>query len=98
MKAKEILNFILTNYVGTENAGIINVEAGEDPCTYFAELCDSTDFLVDGEYFWFFTTDDEKDLNLNKLLSFSKDDPLLKFADYEFPAKDGWYILFKIED
>ena len=49
MKAKEILNFILTNYVGTENAGIINVKAGEDPCTYFADLCDSTDFLVDGE-------------------------------------------------
>lgn len=97
MKAREILNFMLTNYVSTEYAGIIEVEKGEDASQYFADLCDSTDFISDGEYFWFYSTNDNKDLDLKKFLSFSKDDPLLKFADYEFPTKDGWYILFKID-
>lgn len=98
MKAREILNFVLTGYVGIESCGIVSVDTGDNPCTYFADLCDSVNFISDGEFFWFYTTKESKDLDLNKLLSFSKDDPLLKFADYEFPTKDGWYILFRIEN
>ena len=98
MKAREVLNFVLTNYVGTESCGIIDVTKGDNAGQYFADLCDSCDFDEDREYFWFYTQNESRDLDVKNCLSFSKADPLLKFADYEFPTKDGWYILFRIEE
>ena len=98
MKAREILNFMLTGYVSAADAGIISVNPGDNPCDFFSGLYDSVDFRVGGTYFWFFTKDSTRDMNLKKLLGFNKSDPHQKFADYEFPTEDGWYILFKIED
>jgi len=94
MKAKQILKFVLTNYVGADKCGIISVESGEYASEYFGELCDDVIFDKETEYFHFFTTNENKDYDLKKCLEFAD----AKFADYELPTEDGWYILFKIED
>lgn len=98
MKAREILNFVLTGYVSVELCGVINVSKGEDAGQYFPGLCDSLDFDKDCTYFWFWTDNEDKETDIKEFLSYSNDDPLLKFADIELPTEDGWYILFSFED
>ena len=94
MKAKQILKFMLTKYVDAEQCGIISVEWGEYASEYLADLCDDVMFDCDADYFHFFTTNESKEYDLKKCLEFAD----AKFADYELPTEDGWYILFKIED
>lgn len=94
MKAKEILKFVLSGWIPVEKCGVVKVSEGDSPEKYFGELCDSDDFLESGEFFYFWTDDEDRERAIRFALSFTD----LGFVNYEFPTQDGWYILFKIVD
>ncbi len=94
MKYKEICDFLLTGYVGICFCDTREFDGKENLGEIFPDLCDSPDSVAPGKYFYFFSDNANKDLDLEKCLQLTTD----KVAEYEFPAKDGWYILFRIDE
>lgn len=94
MKTREILQFVLTNYVSPESCGIVNVEEDDDFGQYFPDLTDSCRAYEGGDYFYFFAEDASYETDREKLLDFGTKE----FPDVELPTSDGFFCLVKIED
>ena len=96
MKAKDALKFMLTNYVSAEDCGIMNICAGNDADGYFGGIADGYVFQKEdeGEYFYFFSDNDNHKYDLAKILEISR----LADSDFCLPTKDGYWELFRIDD
>ena len=93
MKAKEILDYVLYGAMDAEKYVRFEAGEGDDFGKYLPSLCDDTE-CEPGEYFSFWTPDEERETETEILLRFSED----KVIDYEMPTEDGWWIIVKIED
>ena len=94
MNYREVCEFLLTGYVDVTQCGILVFDGNENLGEIFPGLCDSPDSVKPGKYFYFFSDNGNHLYDLEECLSFTTDE----VAEYEFPSKDGWYYLFKIEE
>lgn len=94
MTREEICTFLLTGWVNVENCGIREISKNDKPEEIFGDLCDGINFIETGEYFYFYTNNDNYKSDLECCLRYTKDET----AAYELPTPTGWVILFKISE
>lgn len=93
MKARQILEFVLTNRVGVEKCVTFSAESSQCFSTYLGELADDSD-CEDADYFAFWSSDEDWKFDRIALLKYSS----TNYIDFELPTKDGWWAVVKIED
>lgn len=93
MKAKEILDYVLYGAMDVEKYVRFEAGEGDNFGKHLPDLCDDTE-CEPGEYFSFWTPDEDCETETEILLRFSED----KVIDYEMPTEDGCWIIMKIED
>lgn len=98
MKAKELLEALMQNYISIEASGIVKIckETGFDSFSWFFPVADDAG-ADDGEYFYIYLDDEEELKSTEKFLTRFG---LNTYFDYAIPLRDSecWVGLVKIED
>lgn len=92
MKAKEILDFVLSGAKDIEECVKFSPIKAEKFSDYLPDLCDDAD-SDDVTYFGFWSPNEEVDRDRDCLLEYSGDD----FIDYELPTDGGAWLIVKID-